>query len=265
MTTGTKKRALTIIEKTLLKKLILDNPSRPTFYVFSEIYRFFDYVTHSENEIKEALKNLVEHNYLVEYNGYYSLTREMFLNLKQRYRFIIFLNSNTTLITLPLVMGMVAAILSIFPTFKNFFDNGQDKIELPAKDKIELRFEQIENKLSSFDTLYIGNTHKPDSTRITKEIVELKSQYLKLSDNVNSLNKLLQDNPTKFIEIATIKRDIDDIKKLVAGNDGSLKREVDRISSYNNTLIVFMITFLVAYIGIGVFNFLNRNKNSPIE
>ena len=263
MTTEGKKRTLTEIEKALLRKLILDEPSRPTSYKFSDIYRLFSYATHSEDEIKTALQNLAEYNYLVVDKGYYSLTREMFLILKQRYRFHILLNSDYNKVILPVIVGIVGAIISIIPTFKNL-DSGQKKNEPTAKDKIELRFEQIETKLSILDTLYIGNTYKSDTARIVKEIIELKSQYLKLSDNVSSLNSLLQDNPTKFIEIATIKRDIDDIKKLVAGNDESLKREVDRISSYNNTLIVFMITFLVAYIGIGVFNVINRNKNSNI-
>ena len=97
---------------------------------------------------------------------------------------------------------------------------------------------------------------------ISKEINSLKSNFSILSDNLQSLNSLLQDNPKRFVEIATINKDLNELNKQIQSNNESIKREVDRISSYNNTLIVFMITFLVAYIGIGVFTNLSRKKSA---
>jgi hypothetical protein len=89
----------------------------------------------------------------------------------------------------------------------------------------------------------------------------LKKDFKELSSNLFSLNSLLQDNPKRFVEISTINKDLEKLKEQIDSNNESLKREVDRISSYNNTLIVFMITFLVAYIGIGIFTNLSRKKD----
>jgi hypothetical protein len=264
MTTENQSKPLTIIEKSLLKKLILDEPKRPTSYKFSGIYRLFDYETTSENSVKEAVNNLVQLDYLQEDKGYFSLTRETFLQLKQKYRILLLLNSRNSTVAIAASIGLIASVATIIPEFGNWSKSDNEKSEIVTKDNVEVRINNIESKLAAYDSNYISNASKLDSASFARNVVELNSKYTKLSDNFNSLNSLLQDNPTKFIEIATLKRDIDDIKKQISSNDESLKREVDKISSYNNTLIVFMITFLVAYIGIGVFNFITRNKSTSL-
>jgi len=255
---------LGIIEKSILKKLILNEPKRPDSYTFFRIYKFFDYKTHEEEEIKKALKSLVEGNYLIFDNGYYSLSRETFLRLKQQYKFHILMYSDYNKIFIPAIFAVIASIISIFPGFDRLLKSSKPSTEF-SKSNIELRIEAIEDRLNNLeDTIQFKAINNHDTLQSSKEINVLRSKYSELSENLQSLNSLLQDNPKRFVEIATINKDLDELETKINNNNESLKREIDRISSYNNTLIVFMITFLVAYIGIGIFTNISRKRTSPL-
>lgn len=140
----------------------------------------------------------------------------------------------------------------------------REKSDVTSKNEIQIRMNDLEEKYDSlFFLLKRTEIIKDSSKRVAytdEDLDLLKSQYTKLSENFMSLNNLLQNDPIKFLEIATIKKDIEDQKLQMNNNNEALKREVDRISSYNNTLIAFMITFLVSYIGIGVFNAISRKN-----
>ncbi|MBL0738364.1 DUF5457 domain-containing protein [Flavobacterium sp. GN10] len=248
------------LEKILLKKMILDNPNQPKRYTFSALYRFFNYETYSEEEIKEVLNKLISKNIILEKNNIYSLNRNDFFRLKNKYKFHILLNSDFNKLVFPLIIGIIASVLSMFPKITNLLTDKNQDIEIQNKLDFEIR--ELEKKINRAYIIPQKKYNKSDTIKI--EILKIQKQYSELSENVNSLNSLLQDNPRKFVEIAAMKRDIEDLKREIKSNDESIKREVDRISSYNNTLIAFMITFLVAYIGLGIFNFVKKNDNSTI-
>lgn len=248
------------LEKNLLKELILNQPNRPGEYTFSRIYRFFDYQKHSEDEIKKIIKNLVDKNILIENNQIYSLTRDSFFQLKTQYKYSIILSSEYSKFIIPFIVAMIASLISAFPDFEKLFIRDT---ETELHNKLEQDIREIEKKLNS-NTFIITKKNNEKTSIVELEIQKIKKDYLELSENVNSLNSLLEDNPKKFVEIAAMKRDIEDVRKEINSNNESLKREVDRISSYNNTLIAFMITFLVAYIGLGIFNLVRKNDATPI-
>ncbi|MEL1249026.1 hypothetical protein [Flavobacterium helocola] len=248
------------LEKNLLKELILNQPNRPGEYTFSRIYRFFDYQKHSEDEIKKILKNLVDKNILIENNEIYSLTRDSFFQLKTQYKYSILLSSEYSKFIIPFIVAIIASLISAFPDFEKLFIRDT---ETELNNKLEQDIKEIEKKLNS-NTFIITKKNNEKTSIVELEIQKIKKDYLELSENVNSLNSLLEDNPRKFVEIAAMKRDIEDVRKEINSNNESLKREVDRISSYNNTLIAFMITFLVAYIGLGIFNLVRKNDATPI-
>ena len=246
------------IEKLILKKMTLDSPSRPDYYRFSSIYKFFDYKVYDEKEIENALKKLVENKLIEEDKDYYNLTRATYLQLRQQYRFYILLNDRNTTFFFPLLIGIMVAVLSGVFSFGEIFKNkSSDSKEV--KTEIEIRIENIEKHISEIDKIYNNKLSTIDTLVLSKEIFGLKKDFEDLSSNLSSLNSLLQDNPKRFVEISTINRDLEKLKEQIDSNNESMMREVDRISSYNNTLIVFMITFLVAYIGIGIFTNLSVN------
>jgi len=184
------------IEKSILKKLILDNPRRPDSYSFSSIYEFFDYKTHEEQEIKDALNKLVKSKYLIFDEGFYSLTRETFLSLRQQYKLNILVNdSRFSTLVFPLLVGIIASIITMFPNFNKLFKSSKPSIS-SSKTDIELRINAIEQRLNNFDSLKANGINNYDSLMISKEINSLKSNFSILSDNLQSLNSLLQDNPS---------------------------------------------------------------------
>ena len=176
-----------------------------------------------------------------------------------------FIWKNVLFTLIPLIIGLIVSMTTVVVNFESFFKSKKENHQnieqnlTNSEENLKIRY-----NASDFEKLLqnIEKINKFDSLEIAKEVAILKSDYSRLSNNLNSLNLLLQDDPTKFLEIAMIKKDIDDIKKQVENNNKNIQREVDRISSYNNTLIVFMITFLVAYIGIGVFNIIDKAKKN---
>lgn len=76
------------------------------------------------------------------------------------------------------------------------------------------------------------------------------------------LIEIIGKNPTKLIELASIRKDLDNLKETVVKDNESLRRELDRISSYNTTIIMFMITFMVAIFGLGLLNIFQQRKKS---
>ena len=187
----------------------------------------------------------------------------LLITKKKDQKKLLFIWKNIQYTFIPLAIGLIAGVISFFLTFDSY---KSDKREIIPIIKEEMSSKDLQNRYD-FEKLLrdIERIGRFDSLEIAKDIAILKSDYSRLSSNLNSLNSLLQDDPTKFLEIAMIKKDIDDIKKQVENNNKNIQRDVDRISSYNNTLIVFMITFLVAYIGIGIFNLIDKaKKNSNI-
>ena len=255
--------SLVKLENKILRKMILDNPNRPDKYKFNEIYRLFDYLVYREEEVKAALDSLVIKEIIVFENEFYSLERSNFIYLKRKYRVTIFLNSRQNMMIIPILAATITAITTMIPETTNFFLKDSYSEQLEVKNKIENKINILNKQLEDF----YSKTPKEASYSngaIAIEIKKIKNQYSQLSENVKSLNSLLDENPRKFVEISSMKKDIDDLKKEIGNNDEAIKREVDRISSYNNTLIAFMITFLVAYVGIGVFNLINKNNNPTI-
>lgn len=246
------------LEKKLLKDLYLNNPNRPLEYTFSEIYSFFDFQKHTEEEILQVVNNLVERRFLIYKREMYSLSRDTFLKLKDKYKFFVLLNSEYGKLIVPLIISIIVAITSLFPNISNIFSKNS------SKDKIESQIQDLKKQLDvsiKESTIILDSLNINKTTPIEIKVEQLKLENKKILQNINSLNSLLEENPKKFVEIANLKRDIEDIKKEQNSNNESLQREVDRISSYNNTLIAFMITFLVAYIGLGIFNLVRKNES----
>ncbi|AJH14501.1 DUF5457 domain-containing protein [Myroides profundi] len=247
------------LEQKLLKDLYLNNPNRPLEYTFSEIYSFFDFQEYTEEEILAIVNNLVERKFIIYKREMYSLSRDTFLKLKDKYKFSVLLNSEYGKLIVPLMVSIVVTITSLIPNLSELFtskSSDKEKMEIQIKElKKQLEFSINETNLI-IDSLNVNKT-----TLIEIEVQQLKIENKKILQNINALNSLLEENPKKFVEIANLKRDIEDIKKEQNSNNESLQREVDRISSYNNTLIAFMITFLVAYIGLGVFNLVRKNES----
>lgn len=247
------------IEKLILKKMFFDNPSRPDYYKFSSVYKFFDYKVYEEKEIRNALNKLIENKLIEEENGCFNLTRTSYLKLRQKYKLILLLSDRRSSLYIPVLVGFMATFISLLSSDNIFsFKKSDSKTE---KKDIELRLDIIEKHMSEIDKAYDNKSLAIDSVSFSNEIIGLKKDFKDLSSNLYSLNALLQDNPKRFVEISTINKDLEKLKEQIDSNNDSLRREVDRISSYNNTLIVFMITFLVAYIGIGIFTNLSRKKD----
>jgi len=251
------------LQRGLLKRLILDESRRPDTYTFRAIYRMYDYEKHTEQEIKECVQSLVDKKLLLEKGGSYSLSREAFLNLKKQYRYRIFFNSRDILVLFPFVIALVASLFSATGSF-DFFDSKERPTQQTWEQKIELKIASIEAQINEQDSINNFARNNLDSLEVYKGLISIQTQNKSLSNDVAAIKALIQDNPNRVIEIASLKKDLDDVKNQIASNTNSLQRDVDRISSYNNTLIVFMITFLVAYIGFGIFTAVNKNKNDLI-
>jgi hypothetical protein len=248
------------IKTELLRKIILNSPRRPIDYTVEELYDFLDYTKHSEKELKDVLQLLIDEKQIEEENGNYALSRQAFLGLKKEYKARVFLNSELGRLFIP---GLISLMMLVFVIIELPFIS-REKSDVTSKNEIQIRMNDLEEKYDSlFFLLKRTEIIKDSSKRVAytdEDLDLLKSQYTKLSENFMSLNNLLQNDPIKFLEIATIKKDIEDQKLQMNNNNEALKREVDRISSYNNTLTAFMITFLVSYIGIGVFNAISRKN-----
>lgn len=254
-----KRVKLNSIEELILKKLIIDSPYRPKQYEFASIYKKFDYYETDEHDVETGLDNLVTGNYIKNDNGQYSLTRNTFLELKKKYKIQLFFNNflfKTLLV--PIVLAILVSVLSGIFT-GDFLRSPSSSTR--SETLLESRVLSIEKQMQKYNSLFSQSNKNYDSLLILNEINVLSLNLSKISDNVQALNSLLQDNPERFVEIAKITNDLDELKTQFQTSNNSIMREVDRISSYNNTLIVFMITFLVAYIGIGIFTNLNRKKD----
>jgi hypothetical protein len=133
--------------------MLLDNPSRPDYYRFSTIYKFFDYKVYEENEIRNALKKLIENKLIEEDNGYFNITRTAYLKLRQQYKLNIILSDRSTIFIIPVLVGVIASIISGVSSFDKLF-NFKRSGSKTDKTEIELRIGNIEKHISEIDKTY---------------------------------------------------------------------------------------------------------------
>ncbi|MCW3107322.1 MAG: hypothetical protein JWQ09_1828 [Segetibacter sp.] len=157
---------------------------------------------------------------------------------------------------------IAASLVGVFVSFL------LEKAVTPVSDKRGNLYTQIDSLKTVLNKYLLNSSpYNKDSvharvsdTSIIRDVTLLRNRAENMQTDITALNNLLRDSPGRYVEIANISKDLSDLKSQYGHDFESMKREVDRISSYNNTLIVFMITFLVAYLAIGVINFVQANK-----
>lgn len=248
-----------------LKDIYFESIDKPQWFTLEDAHSHFDYVEFSEEHIMEFLMTLVEYE-LLEFDGKrrYRLSRSGFLELKKKYLLRATVKgvvkmvekdlgtSLTISATAATLVALSVALLTKTDPKISFFDDPthpKDNVEQIVKENLNLKLKSLED--------YLKNT---DDTISQKQISFLDIKFSGINErisgiekNINNINNLLEDSPKKFVEISSIKKDLDNLQKQMAMISDYHKAEIDRLSNYLIAIIAFVATFLVVNIGISIF------------
>lgn len=247
-------------QKDILKQMILDHPNRPEKFKFSRVFSKFDYRKHTEETIRSALNKLVDAGFFVKDDtDSYIFTRDSFIQTKTYYKIRIFLHDGEKIMVL-VTSIIIAASLTIGLTKlpKRFISRKITTEENNVKTQGTL--DSIDYRLLQLESFVERVTKISKSSKITLELEDLRNQISKIETTTNSLFRAMGNDPSKLIELSSLQSEIEHLKSKQKNNYDSINRELTRISSYNTTIIIFMITFMVALFGLGLLNILRQKK-----
>ncbi|PCH93538.1 MAG: hypothetical protein COB85_06845 [Bacteroidetes bacterium] len=240
--------------------MVLYDVKRPCELSFNLLVQRFDYTKYQEEDIKQALLALIENEFIiVNDDGKYTFTREQFLNTRSHFQIQVYFQSPVAWSIIPLTAAAFAFIMAA-STLIDRFDTASDIKAVTGIVEKGLENLIITEPPLGFEQL-VNLDELPDDSLILKELWRHKEQMSTISKNLEAINTMISDNPTKVIELNKLQGAVKILEKKLDASNESLKREIDKISSYNNTIIIFMISF-IAFMGIGLFN-IYKQKREP--
>lgn len=250
------------IQKRILKKMILDHPKRPENFSFQRVYKKFDYKKYEKEEIFKSLENLVNAGFFIKDEGYYIFTRDNFLKVRSYFRYSIFFNDVGNIQILIMLFSIIL-IISYSTKFVSrlFYYEKSNNIEM-QESKIENKYNLVDKRLTKIETIINDTTKISNKTAIALEIENLKNDIARIKTTTNNLTSAIGKDPSEIIELSTLHSEIKHMKNTQEKDYDSIKRELDRISGYNTTIIIFMITFIIAFFGLGLINLFKQRASS---
>ena len=251
------------IQREILRKIILDNPKRPSGESFSSIYRMINYEKFNEDAAQSALEELVAAEYLIKENGTYSFSRDSFFQVKKHYKWLILLNDTNTFPMLAIAIGVLASIIAssqLFTPITKYFrakpttQIAQNSV-VPSDSVMD-----INDRLKKLEDILLEKINLTQSkSGIPTKGIEIRIATLEKS--LAEYNEAFSSNPIKTMQLSALRSDLDNLKTEYRSGQQSLAREIDRISSYNTTIIIFMITFMIGFLGLGIINYFKRKDD----
>ncbi len=230
------------------------------------------YKKYTDEEIIHAVDDLIKKGYIIEKTkGIYIFRREIFFKLKNHFRLSIFFrfeNVMNQIFILALVFLLIFIGGKIFEKInpdKSFIRIGTSSISSTkefSNKELSNKIILLENKFADLDSLVYKLDELPLNLRISKEIISIKEDLTNTKQSINKLNNLISDDPSRVLEISSLQNKLNTHIRITEDNMQSIYRELDRVSSYNNTMIILVISFLTTMLTINYFylKFLRKRK-----
>jgi hypothetical protein len=233
------------LQKDILRKMVIAHPRAPKEFTFGELYRKFNYGQFTEDEVSSALQALVDAGYFKESLKHrFVFTRPKYLEVRNHYKVSIFFSDITKLLTLA---GIFVVLLLLALTYLTARYVSTDFSITGSPDS---KLVELENRVLRLEAML------RDSGKISGELSDsltFKGILFKIASLDSAISGIAHTTglePSKIVELANLRSEVSYLKESQKNQYDSIIREVDRISSYNKTIIIFMITFLVAGLGV---------------
>ena len=242
------------IHREILKKMILRYFKRPRSFDFSTLYETFDYHKHAEEDISLALKQLVEDGFFAVDNDSYIFTRDGFFQVKTHFKQSIFWH------TYGVALGVSMVLAVVLGTSLHF--SSRSRTRTSAREELETRttIDSIDTRVKEVESMLEGLSQIPDTSKIVLVLENLRNRISIVETTAVSLTRTISHEPLKAIRLTSLSSEIQHLKNKQKDDYDSIARELDRISNYNRTIIVFMITFMVCFVGIALLNVFKQRK-----
>ena len=258
-------RKLPVIQREILKRVIMLQPQRPEAFSFNRIYKQMSYKKYTEEQAFSGFKALIEAGVFEEKDdNKYIFIRERYFEVRSYYRFSAFFSdANSSHVMGIFSIGVAVAGLALV-SISSFIDDSSSKTNTTQDKPVLIKDEVLvlENRLEAIEGRLEKILNLPDDKKSSVEIAELRDKFVVLNESTNTLMNLITKDPSKLVELSLLRAEIEKVRERQNERYFSLGREIDKISSYNTTIIAFMITFLVGLLGFGVFNYLRDKPSS---
>ena len=158
---------------------------------------------------------------------------------------------------LSILVATLGTVIITTYTFDNFNSNPINKIDSSAK------MQELENQITKLKYELISSKNIIDSLNITKvhgNTFNLNLEVANLKRQIESLNKVILDNPEKAISVPLLKIEIQNQKDQNEKEIKSIKDDIARVYDINKWIIGLVFTMLVSIIILNISNLFVKNK-----
>ena len=264
-------RKLPPLQREILKRVVVLQPKRPEPFKFGQLYKVMDYKKYTEELAASGLRSLVEGGYFVEKGDEtYQFSRNHYFEARKNFRFSAFFsdaNSSTAISVLMMAAAaaglFTVAFLRVFDSNNSYPEHLSELVGKPAPLFVEVA--RLENRLLSHEARIDEILNISDEQKIAAALKELREDLEKLDESMSVIRDAIAEDPAKLVELSLVRSQLQSLRERQDERYTSLSREIDKMATYNTTIIGFMITFLVALLGFGIFNYVREGSRARRE